>query len=151
MGTAIQLPKPAARGSGTKRVAAVFPTSQWSPPGTGGHSVLSSICHPSSCPQGLVRWQSLGSARGISRHACPSAIVKRQEGQSWGFPAPSQLSKCSALLMKRPLFLSLRPCTLIYRPFDNQLQTRSARPSHQRTKACALWAECSTSLLGGFL
>lgn len=106
---------------------------------------------PLLLPPGPGQIAEFGLCQGIARHACPSAMAKRQEGQSWGFPAPSQLPKCSALLMKRPLFLSLQPCALIYRPFDNQLQTRSARPSHQLTKACALWAECSTSLLGGFL
>lgn len=106
----------------------------------------------SSCPPGPGRISEFGLCQGTARPPWNPTGAKRQEDQPWGFPAPSQLPKCSALLMKGPplpLFSALR--SNLSSPLITNSKHVQPRPGHQRTKACALPAECSTSLLGGFL
>lgn len=130
-----------------------------SPPSSpGGRPVINTTHPPSSCPaptpipQGLAGPQNLGSARVQPGLPAALPLAKGKRARLRGFPAPSQLPKCSALLMKGPplpLFSAL--CSNLSSPLITNSKHIQSRPGHQRTKACALPAECDTSLLGGFL
>lgn len=93
-------------------------------------------------PQGPSWMSEFGLCQQPASPAGSTTLAKRQEGQLWGFAAPSQLSKCSALLMKGPplpLFSAL--LSNLSSPLITNSKHIQPRPGHQCTKACALPAE----------
>lgn len=110
-----------------------------------------------SCPaptltaQGLVRYQNLGSSRVQPGLPIAPPLPKGERASLGGCPAPSQLPKCSAPLMKGPplpLFSALR--SNLSSPLITNSKHIESGPGHQRTKACALPAECALHSWGDF-